>query len=103
MIIWPAVVRSDPAMSRTARSGTVLNCGYCGIELDSTIRPGRPASYCSTSCRRLHESKLRRITRQLDALDDAIRREEGSVRGIDPCGNVSRAQERLAALRTYRS
>ena len=78
-------------------------CGYCGVTIEQHDGRGRPAKFCGVACRRLCESHLRRISRRLQDLDDAIGREERALRGIDHLHNEDAATRRLAALLAYRA
>jgi hypothetical protein len=44
------------------------NCPKCGVELQNPPT-GRPKTYCGQVCRRLVEFEIRRLTRNLEALD----------------------------------
>ncbi len=44
-------------------------CAKCGAPLSAAAPTGRPARYCSPTCRRLAQQERRRLIRQLDALE----------------------------------
>jgi len=43
-------------------------CRYCGLPV-SKPRTGRPATYCSTGCRRAAEYDIRRLSRRLEFVE----------------------------------
>jgi sugar-specific transcriptional regulator TrmB len=58
-------------MTRTV--DTDNRCAKCGRELEELADTGRPKRYCGTPCRRAAEYELRRIQRQLEALEEQER------------------------------
>lgn len=46
-----------------------MKCKRCGKALDKP-KTGRPPKYCSDSCRKLTELRLRRLTKRLENLED---------------------------------
>ena len=74
------------------------SCVKCGGLLEAADGPGRPATYCSTTCRRLAEFEIRRIDRRLAAYE--LERRELKAEGPDPCDDDAR-QRRLRALRKW--
>ena len=47
------------------------NCPSCGGDITQTGQ-GRPSVYCSEACRRFAENQIRRLTRQLEKLEDKL-------------------------------
>jgi hypothetical protein len=47
----------------------LTNCAKCGGALEQPAT-GRPAKFCSTTCRRLSEYEIRRVVRRLEVLEN---------------------------------
>jgi len=47
-------------------------CRKCSAPVARGDGPGRPRSYCSVACRRSAERELRRLDRQIEAVEDRV-------------------------------
>lgn len=63
-------------MSRVVGIGL---CAKCGGSLPEKPDAGRPASYCSTACRRSAEFEIRRQDRQLADLEKKMREHREAI------------------------
>lgn len=50
----------------------IRRCRECGADVPRAHVRGRPPVYCSKTCRRLAEFRIRRVNRQLDALETQL-------------------------------
>lgn len=80
-------------------------CKVCGATIITQASTGRPATYCSTPCRRLAELEIRRINTRLAALESQAQRardpRDTYGRLVDPAhvaAEIERATDRLRAL-----
>jgi hypothetical protein len=95
------------------------NCPKCGNELPQREGAGRPARYCSTTCKRAAAYEITRLNRRLQSLEDRASNERleqfennltKSAGWLDMCGGdvahriaaleseIGRAEGRLLAL-----
>lgn len=77
-----------------------LRCRKCGAALAERESRGRPATFCSTACRRASEFELRRANVAIDAVEKRAsqHREQLAVQpdmGLYCCGRGSALQRHL--------
>ena len=80
-------------------------CVVCGIGLAEQHGRARPYVYCSISCRRLAENRVRRLSRTLERIDDELLVLDRQINGHDFRGSeVGRQQliKKAEYLRTQR-
>ncbi len=76
-------------------------CPVCRSALDPREGRGRPAAYCSHTCRRTAEFTIRRLARRIDAGELELREVE---RGFDRWGRAYHDEDdRRARVRALRS
>jgi hypothetical protein len=67
---------SDAIPDLPANSGeTQMNCRKCGAPIRNVATTGRPRRFCSLACRRAAEVAVRRLDRNLEALEATYLRE----------------------------
>ena len=56
-----------------------MTCPSCGADVEQTTGPGRPRIYCSETCRRVAEFRIRALGRRLDKNEVDLRELQGGT------------------------